>query len=80
MMVSLQVAKFQAAETHLKQAQHLYYKVGVSRGKLCGAAARAAAGNLAAKASILRSSILASSTALNTNNVSSHPDACDNND
>jgi len=50
MMASLQPAKYQEAETHFKQALHLYRKVEASRGMLRGAAARAAAGKLAAKA------------------------------
>jgi len=50
MMASLQAAKYQAAETHFKQALHLYRKVEASCGTLRGAAARVAAGKLADKA------------------------------
>jgi hypothetical protein len=50
MMASLQAAKYQEAETHFKQALHLYRKVEASRGTLRGAAARVAAGKLADKA------------------------------
>jgi len=50
MMASLQAAKYQEAETHFKQALHLYRKVEASRGTLRGAAARAAAGKVAGKA------------------------------
>jgi tetratricopeptide (TPR) repeat protein len=50
MIFSLQSAEYQDAETHFKQALHLYRKVEASRGTLHGAAARAAAGKLADKA------------------------------
>jgi len=50
MIFSLQAAEYQDAETHFKQALHLYRKVEASRGTLHGAAARAAAGKLADKA------------------------------
>ena len=50
MVQSLQAAKHQEAETHFKQALHLYRKVEASRGTLRGATARAAAGKLADKA------------------------------
>jgi len=50
MMHSVQAAKYPEAETHFKQALHLYRKVEACRGTLRGATARAAAGKLADKA------------------------------
>jgi len=50
MMDSHQDAKYKEAETHCKQALHLYRKVEASRGTLRGPAARAAVDKLADKA------------------------------